>query len=385
MRAPPVCRLRIAGPFLSLLLLAGCTHATRILSAGRMVDEPYLLQSGDQLEISVFGNLQMAPKVTVGDDGMFLFPNLGQIVAANRPIKEVEGELKEKLERKYSSQEQKTGQEETPSVFSQRVVSPGEVQNSVYRLLPGDSIKVSVWNHSELEADTIIREDGTFPYPLLGDIQAAGHSVREIQQEIMDRLNKDYIVNPEVTASLGNTTFTILGQVVRPGPYPTDGTLDLLAALSLAGGASSDLSSGVDIIRIQGSEKLLIRVDADQILQGKQPNLRILPHDTIYVRSLASGSEGVQVSIALVGAKFTAIGEVTQPGQYNLEGSLDLLTAVSQAGGITKFGANKVEIIRQRGKERVVIRASIERILRGKDPNVRIHPRDTINVRRRFI
>jgi len=132
-----------------------------------------------------------------------------------------------------------------------------------------------------------------------------------------------------------------------------------------------------------GQENLVVRLEQDQILEGKQPNLRVFPHDTIHVKTRIP--EGFQVSVVLTGAKFTALGEVSGPGQYPVEGPLDLLTAVSQAGGITKFGSSRVEIIRQRGNERWVIRADIERILKGKQPNVRIHPHDMLNVKRRFI
>ena len=362
--------------------LAGCAGNVKIVSPARISDELYLLQPGDQLEISVWGNVEQNHKGIVEEDGFLRLPGLGELPAASKSIKEIEGAVQEILKKKYLPAETP---EDHPgdAPLLQRSVSPSEIQEDAYRLQPGDSLSIQVWNHGDLNREVVIREDGSFAFSLIGEVKAAGRGIRDIEREILQRLDKDYIVNPGVSAALVKATFTVLGQVEKPGAYPTDGTLDLLTALSLAGGIAKGGLSEVELIRPRGAEKRVVRMDADQILEGKQPNLRVLPRDTIYVKMHAA--DGFQVSATLSGAKFTAIGEVTRPGQYSVDGQMDLLTAISQAGGITKFGSSRIEIIRQHGKERWVVRADIERILRGKQPNVRIWPRDTLNVRRRFI
>ncbi len=361
--------------------LAGCAGGFKVLSPKQISEHPYLLQPGDQLEISVWGQTQINHKTTLGEDGLLLFPGLEEMQASGRSPEEIEKEIQAQLVKKYLPAEVPEG--ETPAASSQRLVSPVELRDFVYRLLPGDTLSISVWNHSELNKEVALREDGTFPFPLIGEVRAAGQSLREVERQIAQQLNKDYIVDPAVTATFSKTNFTVLGQVARPGAYPTDGTLDLLAALSLAGGVTPGNFSEIELIRPVGLENWIVRLEQDQVFEGKQPNLRVFPHDTIHVKT--NNPEGFQVSVVLTGAKFTAIGEVGSPGQYPVEGPLDLLTAVSQAGGVTKFGSSRIEIIRQRGNERWIIRADIDRILKGKQPNVRIHPHDLLNVKRRFI
>lgn len=360
---------------------AGCAGGFRVVSPKQISEQPYLLRVGDRVEVSTWGRTQSNHTATLGEAGFLLFPGLEEIQASGQSIEEIEKEIQDRLVKKHLRVETPPG--ETPTVSPQRLVSPAELQGFVYRLQPGDTLSISVWNHADLSKEVSVREDGTFPFPLIGEVRVAGQSVREMEREIARRLDKGYLIDPTVTATFVKTHFTVLGQVPQPGAYPTDGTLDLLAALSLAGGVPPGNLSEIELIRPVGQENLVVRLEQDQVLEGKQPNLCVFPHDTIHVKTRTP--EGFQVSVVLAGAKFTALGEVGSPGQYPVEGPLDLLTAVSQAGGITKFGSSRVEIIRQRGNERWVIRVDIERILKGKQPNVRIHPHDMLNVKRRFI
>jgi len=204
-----------------------------------------------------------------------------------------------------------------------------------------------------------------------------------LETEIRKRLDEDYIVNPQVTAQLVDAKFTILGQVGQPGSFQADGMVDLLAALSSSGGVDLQESSQVDIIRQVGEEKVIIRVHPNLVLQGKEPRIDLWPHDVLYVQMISA--EGFQVKVTLLGAKYAVMGEVSRPGSYEMEERVDLLTAVSQAGGINKFGSSSIEIIRGEGEERVVIRVDLNRVIEGLDPNIAIQPDDTIYVRRRLI
>ena len=245
-----------------------------------------------------------------------------------------------------------------------------------------DELDVTVWSHDDLNRKIQIREDGTFGFPLIGEVQAAGRSLKEVEQEIQERLDRDYIVNPQVTGRISGAKISILGAVASPGSYPIESTSDLLTVISQAGGLTRSGSSQVEITRAQGKEKVTILSNIDRILQGKEPNVTILPRDGIYV--IGRPAEELQVTIRLAAAKFSVLGEVERPGSYPVEGTMDLLTAMSQAGGVTKFGSNRVEIIRGQKDRKVVIRTNIDRIIQGKEPNIEILPRDTIYVKRRL-
>ncbi len=366
-------------------LLAGCSRfnifaSKGIISAQEAKNVVYRLKGGDELEITVWGHDHLNRKAEVREKGTIPFPMIGEIQAAGKSLREVETAIQEKLD--HAFKEDAFRQQEALDL-PKRIISASEIPSSIYRLRRGDELTVSVWNHNDLNQRGQIREDRTFSFPLIGDVQTAGLSLRGLETEIRKRLNKDYIVNPQVNARLVNAKFTILGQVGRPGSFQTDGMVDLLSALSSSGGVDLQRSSQVDIIRQIGEEKVIIRVHPNLVLQGKEPRIDLWPHDVLYVQMISD--EGFQVKVQLLGAKYTVIGEVNRPGSYDMEERLDLLTAVSKAGGINKFGSSNLEIIRGEGEGRAVIRVDLNRVIEGLDPNIAIQPDDTIYVRRRLI
>lgn len=109
-----------------------------------------------------------------------------------------------------------------------------------YHLQPGDTVTISVWKEKDLETEALVRPDGGLSFPLVGDIEAKGHTLREVRDTIAERL-KPYIPDPVVTVAIkeigGNEIF-VLGRVNRPGGYPFSQPIDVMQALSLAGGTT---------------------------------------------------------------------------------------------------------------------------------------------------
>ena len=107
-----------------------------------------------------------------------------------------------------------------------------------YRINKGDKLKIDVWQEENLHAEVMVLPDGTISFPLVGIIQASGKTADELQTFLQQRL-EEYIPGPEVNVSLitveGNQIF-IIGEVARPGPYIMSKKLDVMQALSLAGG-----------------------------------------------------------------------------------------------------------------------------------------------------
>ncbi len=347
--------------------------------------DAYRLRFGDQLEISVWGMDDLNRQVEVHEDGNFLFPLAGNIEARDKTLKEVERQIQEGLNRYFRSDQAPQEQEATPT--SRRIIAPNEVTNEVYRLQIGDQLEISVWSHDDLNKKAQILEDGAFSFPLIGNVQASGHTLKEVEQEVQQRLDKDYIVNPQVTVLLSDARYSILGDVKAPGQFPVQGSMDLLTAITQAGGTNPLASNRTEIMRDSGKTKIVIQAHLDQILQGKEPNVAILPRDSIYVKEIRAAAEkkALQVIVRLFGAKYAVLGDVERPGSYPIESTMDLLTAISQAGGTTKFASSKVEIIRGNGKEQQRVRANLDRIIRGRAPNMAIYPHDTIYVRRRLL
>ena len=110
--------------------------------------------------------------------------------------------------------------------------------DKVYRIQPGDILEISVWREESLLRQVLVRPDGGLSFPLVGDVQAAGKSVVELQALITERLQK-YIPDPVVTVStqqLNGNKIYVIGKVTRPGEFVANRYMDVVQALSVAGG-----------------------------------------------------------------------------------------------------------------------------------------------------
>jgi polysaccharide export outer membrane protein len=118
--------------------------------------------------------------------------------------------------------------------------SPSEIDD-VYLIQPGDRLAVSVWKEEDLTQDVIVRPDGRVTFPLAGEMSAAGDSLEALRKEIATRLSK-YIPDPVVTVSVrelsGNKVY-VIGKVNRPGEFTVLRNVDVMQALSMAGGTST--------------------------------------------------------------------------------------------------------------------------------------------------
>lgn len=109
-----------------------------------------------------------------------------------------------------------------------------------YHIQPGDLLNVSVWKEKDLQGEVLVRPDGGLSFPLAGDVQASGKSVEQLRNELADRL-KNYIPDPVVTIAvkqIGGNRIYVLGKVNRPGEFPFSRPVDVMQALSLAGGTT---------------------------------------------------------------------------------------------------------------------------------------------------
>lgn len=157
-----------------------------------------------------------------------------------------------------------------------------------YTLLPGDVINISVWKEPELQKDVIVRPDGRFSFPLVGDVTAIGKSVTEIQQEMSSKLER-YIPEPvltvTVTEPLGNKIY-VIGQVQKPGQYIVNPMVDVVQALSMAGGMTPFAAvNDIIVIRRNSGKQSVMSFRYGDIEKGRnlEQNLLLKPGDVVIV------------------------------------------------------------------------------------------------------
>lgn len=124
-----------------------------------------------------------------------------------------------------------------------------------YTLNAGDTLDISVWKEEDIsKKDVIVRPDGKFSFPLAGQVLARGRTVAEIEAEITTRL-KRYIAEPVVSVSvktLDGCRIYVIGQVSKAGSFVMNPRVNVLQALSLAGGMTP-FAAVNDIIVLRGS------------------------------------------------------------------------------------------------------------------------------------
>ncbi|MGH8210356.1 MAG: polysaccharide biosynthesis/export family protein [Steroidobacteraceae bacterium] len=157
-----------------------------------------------------------------------------------------------------------------------------------YLLRPGDVLVVSVWKETELQNEVLIRPDGGISFALAGDLRAAGHTVAELTQMLQKRV-REYIPDAVVTVSvktvLGNQIF-VIGKVNKPGAFPLSGPIDVMQALSLAGGATPyAATNSIRVLRRNGDHLVSIRFRYGDVVHGRKldQNILLQSGDTVVV------------------------------------------------------------------------------------------------------
>jgi len=110
-----------------------------------------------------------------------------------------------------------------------------EVSGVEYRVLPPDIIRLTSLRMPEVDGtQSQIRPDGKINLPLIGELEAAGKTPREIEEMII-QASRAYYEQGDATVNVvayRSRKFYVFGQVARPGPMPWTGRDTLLDALA---------------------------------------------------------------------------------------------------------------------------------------------------------
>jgi polysaccharide export outer membrane protein len=188
------------------------------------------------------------------------------------------------------SQVAAAGEDAAPSAAATRDLPTNELGTlpDGYSLRPGDVLQISVWKETDLQSDVLIRPDGGLTFPLAGDLQAAGHTVAELTAMLETRIHKfipDAVVTVTVKAIAGNRIY-VVGKVNRPGDFPLMGPLDVMQALTLAGGATPFAAlDAIRVLRREGVHQTSIRFRYSDVARGHRldQNILLKNGDTVVV------------------------------------------------------------------------------------------------------
>jgi polysaccharide biosynthesis/export protein len=157
-----------------------------------------------------------------------------------------------------------------------------------YRLQPGDLLQVVVWKETDLQSEVLIRPDGGISFALAGDVHAAGRTTDELRIELESRVRKlvpDAVVTVQVKAAAGNRIF-VIGKVNHPGDFALSRPIDVLQALSLAGGVTPFASTNaIRVLHREGPQQTSVHFRFDDVVHGRhlEQNILLQSGDTVVV------------------------------------------------------------------------------------------------------
>jgi polysaccharide export outer membrane protein len=189
--------------------------------------------------------------------------------------------------------------EQTPAAQAQAPDAQGRQPTpavSSYRINPGDELEIYVWDEERLQRELRVLPDGTIAFPLVGQLKVAGLLPQQVEEMVSARLQSQYrgevpFVTVSVRAAEG-MQFSVLGKVRAPGSFTVGRYINVLEALSLAGGPAEFANLGrILVITHRGDQVATTTVRLDDLFRGgadmrdvERANIvQVMPGDIIIV------------------------------------------------------------------------------------------------------
>jgi len=157
-----------------------------------------------------------------------------------------------------------------------------------YVIGPDDMLQISVWKEPELSGSVPVRPDGKISIPLVDDVQAAGMTAVQLSEQIAEKLKK-FVTDPRVTVivtAINSRRVYVLGEVLRPGGFALLPDMNILQAISDAGGLTQFAhGKKVYVLRTENGKQVKYPFNYSKVLKGENPeqNIALKSGDTIVV------------------------------------------------------------------------------------------------------
>jgi polysaccharide biosynthesis/export protein len=310
---------------------------------------------------------------------------------------------------------QTTDMKRLVALWQKRVSQPFTFDYSKgdYPLGPGDVLEVSVPAMEELQSRIVrVSGEGAIALPLIGTVQAAGLTERQLREAIHRRLEK-YMRTPHLNLFVReyrSRQVAVIGAVAKPGLYnPASEADTILDMVALAGGMTKDAAARILLLPAEAAEPAQARALSTALpaqlvskdpallpaqLVSKDPALLSLKEaDTITIdlkQFSRGGSKGHlplpvrpgDIIIVPDSGQVLVEGWVGKPGSYQITPGLTVLGAVAAAGGpLFAADPNTVRVVRNgRDGGKILFTADLEKIKRGEQLDVSVQEGDVVEV-----
>lgn len=266
-------------------------------------------------------------------------------------------------------------QKPVPQTPAQTPDQPIPVLPSDYRVGPQDVLNITVFGEPQLSGKARVDTDGTLSFQYLGRVKVDDLTVSQIEERLRAGLADGYLRSPQVSVEVDqyhSQNVYVLGEVKAAGKYSLPGNSTLIDVLTQAGSVTSNAGHWVLInhakngaltpsaAAMDDNATADIKVNLDDIQNGKAQNVKIKDLDTIYVPKVQ---------------RIYVIGQVRAPGAFPYDENMTVFEAISLAGGVTEKGSNT--------------RISIRRLINGQMKEIdakatdKLRANDQVNVKPR--
>lgn len=211
-----------------------------------------------------------------------------------------------------------------------RPVVSAEDPGALYRLGPTDRLRIAVQNHPDLSGLVTVSDDGLVAAPLVGNVQAAGLTPRQLAVKLADLLGRRYLVEPQVSVEVEeyrSQWVIVSGEVQRPGRVALRGGTRLKEVMGEVGGPTSTAGDQIKISRRGEGEgvPVTLMIERSRFESGE-------------INPVLAQGDIIEVSES----KFCFVqGEVKTPGVYGVGRGLTLLKVLALSGGLTEWASRK--------------------------------------------
>jgi polysaccharide biosynthesis/export protein len=174
------------------------------------------------------------------------------------------------------------------AIVGAQTLQPAKLTSPLYLIQPNDVLQIFVYKEPNLSSKVTVRPDGRISFPLIQDLQAEGLNPGQLKNKIEEAL-KEYLDAPNVTvivdAILSYKVF-VTGKVGKPGMITSEKPINVLQALSLAGGFLEFANQAETvIIRNSGEDSTLYRFNYPEVIKGKNfsQNMPLKSGDVVVV------------------------------------------------------------------------------------------------------
>lgn len=159
-----------------------------------------------------------------------------------------------------------------------------------YRIGPGDSLQIYVWQNPDLTVTVPVRQDGKVSTPLVEDMQAAGKTASDLARDI-EKVLSEYVRSPKVNVFVLNAVSAlsqvkVTGQVKTPEALPYHEGMTVLDAV-LAVGGLTEFAAGnrARVVRTVDGKQQEIKIRLDHLLDkgDMSQNIALRPGDVLLI------------------------------------------------------------------------------------------------------